>query len=331
MDDVARAAGVSKAAVSKVIRHAYGVSPEMRDRVERTIAELEYRPRVAARVMRGQSFTIGVEIPNLGNEFFTEVMAGASSKLRGSPYQMIIAPGLGDGRGAQVLESLSDRQVDGMIAISPGVSSEWLERLGEEIPMVMLGRHDRAISYDTLTNDDALGAELAVSHLIERGHQRIAHLTISSDEESWPRTPHGIRHRAYIDTLEARGLTPVVSTCEYSSASAYAAGRELIASGQITAIFVGNDALAIEVLRALADLDLTTDSVAVVGYDDIPLASHPRISLTTVSQFGRHMGALAIELLLERIVGGRTDSRHEVVTPELRMRASSAAPAPLLN
>src|SRR5690349_16399965 len=127
ISDVALAAGVSKGAVSKVIRNAYGVSPAMRERVEAAIEQLGYRPRVAARVMRGASFTIGFEVPHLGNDFFTQVTEGATSKLAGSGYQLIIAPGLGYLSGSAVLDALVDRQVDGIIAIASDVEPAWLE------------------------------------------------------------------------------------------------------------------------------------------------------------------------------------------------------------
>ncbi len=144
MEDVAAAAGVSKAAVSKVIRNAYGVSPAMRERVGAAIAQLGYRPRVAARAMRGSSFTIGIEIPQLGNEFFTQVMQGAAEALADSQYQLVIAPSSGEHRGAPVLNALVDRQVDGLIAISPEVAPAWLEQLAMDVPVVLLGRHDRS-------------------------------------------------------------------------------------------------------------------------------------------------------------------------------------------
>ena len=115
-------AGVSRAAVSKVIRNAYGVSPAMRKRVEAAIEELGYRPRVAARAMRGASFTIGFEIPSMGNDFFRQVVEGAATSLAASGYQLIIAPGLGYLSGTSVLDALVDRQVDGIIATSDGVS-----------------------------------------------------------------------------------------------------------------------------------------------------------------------------------------------------------------
>lgn len=327
MHDVARAAGVSKAAVSKVIRNAYGVSPAMRARVEAAIEELGYRPLIAARAMRGSSFTIGLEIPNLGNEFFTQIMRGAASRLAGTGYQLVIAPGLGDVSGTRVLENLADRQVDGLIAISPSVTPEWIETFAAQTPLVLIGRHDRSHRYDTVTNDDVAGTRLAIEHLLQLGHRDIAHLTLQMPNERRDSLlPHTVRRDTYGSMLAEAGLTPRVVYCRDVD-GAYDAARGLLASDPtVTAIFAGNDTLAIDALRALAECDRGASDVSVVGYDDIDMSSHPLVSLTTVTQFGETMGQAAIELLMERIQTGRTIARHHELQPELRARSSSGPP-----
>lgn len=321
ISDVALEAGVSKAAVSKVIRNAYGVSPAMRDRVESAIDRLAYRPRVAARVMRGASFTIGFEVPHLGNDFFTQVTEGAASKLVGSGYQLIIAPGLGLLSGSSVLEALVDRQVDGIIAISSDVEPAWLERLASHIPLVLLGRHDRSLGYDTVTDDDTAGAHMVMDHLLDRGHRRIAHLTIDPPTDL---SPQALRLVAYRERMKQAGLEPQLAFTQVAEHDAYHTARLLLEqTSPPTAIFAGNDTLAIGVLRAVADLGWGPEDVAVVGYDDIDLAEHPLISLTSVDQFGLEMGSIAIDLLMQRIRDGRTEAVHHRCQPELRVRNSS--------
>lgn len=325
MDDVARVAGVSKAAVSKVIRDAYGVSPAMRERVEATIKQLGYRPRIAARAMRGSSFTIGFEIPNLGNEFFTQVMRGAAAQLDGSNYQLMIAPGLGAMQGAPVLENLVDRQVDGIIAISPEVGPEWLENLATEVPIVLIGRHDSPKNYDTVTNDDDTGTVLVMDHLRSLGHEHIAHLTTRM-RESQPgaQPPHSVRLDVYLKIMDESALTPIVAYCEPSEPDACRAALSLLEEHpEVTAIFAGNDTLAFGAQRAVAESGLTAREVSVVGYDDVDMAGHPLVSLTTVSQLGEDIGHAAIALLMERIVGGRTEPRHRELQPQLRVRNST--------
>jgi transcriptional regulator with XRE-family HTH domain len=176
--DVAERAGVSRAAVSKVIRNAYGVSASMRREVEAAIAELDYRPRTAARAMRGASFTLGMEIPQIGNEFLSLVIEGAADALAGSEYQLIVAPIRVASQGDRTLRGLVDRQMDGIIAVSPRVSSEWLADLARSTPLVMVGRHDVSAHYDTVAGADEAGANEVMTHLIELGHRRIAFLTL---------------------------------------------------------------------------------------------------------------------------------------------------------
>jgi LacI family transcriptional regulator len=319
--DVAREAGVSKAAVSKVIRNAYGISPGMRERVEAAIDRLGYRPRVGARAMRGASFTIGFEVDRLGNDFFTQVVAGAASHLAGSGYQLIVAPGLGYLSGATVLEALADRQMDGIIAVSSDVTTDWLENLAQHVPVVLLGRHDSSLGYDTINNDDAAGVNLILDHLIELGHRRIAHLTLDAPTHL---APHAVRLAAYRHRMEEAGLEPQVIYSDSTELDAFAAARTLLESRHSpTAIFAAHDALAIGVLRAVADLELTADQVSVVGYDNVDLAGHPLISLTTIDQFGPEMGVLAIELLMERIRHGRSTPTHHQMVPQLRIRNST--------
>ncbi|ROS61142.1 LacI family transcriptional regulator [Frigoribacterium sp. PhB160] len=327
--DVASHAGVSQGAVSKVIRNAYGVSPAMQQRVQRAIDDLNYRPRTGARGMRGQTFTIaiGSEMPQLGNDFFTQVTTGAAHGLAGSGYQLIIAPAL-DGEGdKKVLDALVDRQVDGILAISLEVTPSYLDRLAEYVPMVLVGRHDRQINYDTVTNDDRAGVTSAMEHLLALGHREIAHLTVGSGPtRADSSTPHAIRQATYERCMLENELRPHVVFSDASENSAYIATRLLLddRARRTTAIFAGNDTLAIGALRAVAERGLSAREVSVVGYDNIELASHPLVSLTTVDQYGVKIGATAIELLMDRIRETPTEPRHVELDPMLVIRNSSA-------
>jgi len=330
IEDVARAAGVSRAAVSKVIRDAYGVSDDMRTRVQVAINELGYRPSVSARGMRGSTYTLGVEIPTIDNPFFPKIINGATAALAGSRYQLIIAPaGPGHNGGPEAIEVLSDRQVDGIVAISSRVPPAWLEALAERTPLVMLGRHDPSVNYDTLVGDDLLGARLAVQHLHDLGHRRIVHLTHGSD--TLPGTPHGTRVIGYLEAMKSLGLEPEIVMVDPNQASARdGAIRVLAGVHGAVGIFAAYDELALGVLHAIAELGLSAEQASVVGYDDTEIASHPRMSLTSVNQSGTQMGAIAVRLLLERI-GGRTEAVHEVVTPRVIARNSTAAPHPRMS
>ena len=324
IEDVARAAGVSRAAVSKVIRNAYGVSPAMRERVAAAIDELSYRPRVAARAMRGSSYTLGIEIPDFSNQFFTKVLRGAAETLAGSDYQLLIAPAeAAKHEGYRALEALVDQQVDGVIAVSPLVSKSWLENVARRTPVVLFGRHHISDKYDTVAGDDERGAIEALEHLFQLGHDNIVHLTRDGLATAPQRhTPHGVRLQTYLRVMEETGrgaFSRVVRSGE-GEAFAYEVMREFLTTEEHpTAIFAGHDELALGVLHATQELGV---DISVVGYDNVPLAAHPAISLTSVDQQGEAMGARAVELLLERI-RGRTDALHEMFTPSLQVRGST--------
>lgn len=327
INDVARAAGVSRAAVSKVIRNAYGVSPSMRERVGVAIEELGYRPSVAARSLRGSSFRLGLEIPHMGASFMTQIVEGAKHALAETPYQLMLAPADGPEYGA--MESLADGAVDGIIAVAPLVDAGWLETLARRVPIVMLGRHDRPHNYDTVVGDDVLGARAAMGHLLHLGHRRIAHLT--ENEVVTPPgsgTPHDIRLQTYLACMAEAGLeeVAVVARRSLGGESARLATAELLAKAEPpTAIFAAHDDIAMDALAGIADAGHGRGEVSVVGYDNTDLAAHPLISLTSVDQDGVDMGAQAATMLLERIQG-RTEPRRYMVTPTLRVRSSTAPP-----
>lgn len=327
--DVAAHAGVSQGAVSKVIRNAYGVSASMQERVQRSIDDLGYRPRTGARGLRGQTFTIamGLTIPQLGNEFFTQVATGAARKLAGSGYQLIIGTSLGYKDDQNVLDALMDRQVDGIIAISLDVPPLWLERFARDAPVVLIGRHDQSKSYDTVTNDDLAGGGLAMRHLLDLGHERIAYLTVwGIADRPDSRPPHALRQEAYENHMTSRGLEPQIAYA-ISEQEAYEATLNLLDSERPpTAVFAGNDALAIGTLRAISERGLTHHDVSVVGYDNIALAGHPLVSLTTIDQYGELIGETAVRLLLERIEKTRIEPSHVQLDPQLVVRGSTSAP-----
>jgi LacI family transcriptional regulator len=323
--DVARKAGVSKAAVSKVIRNAYGVSPAMKERVEAAIESLGYRPRTAARAMRGASFTIGIEVPHLNNDFFAQFIAGASGVLSGSGYQLIIATKIGDANDKSTIEALVDRQVDGIITVSPNAKPDWLENLASEIPVILLARHDRSLHYDTITNNDFAGSNLAMDHLFALGHQRIVHLTIPIPIDTpAARSSIAIRSEVYTSRMREAGLEPRVIEIGPGENSAYQRTCNLLGNVDApSAIFAGYDTLALGALRAIASMGLDSETVSVIGYDGIEIADHPLISLSTVDQSGIATGAKAVELLMERIHGGRTTPKHHQIEPVLRVRSST--------
>ncbi|GIE82137.1 LacI family transcriptional regulator [Actinoplanes philippinensis] len=326
ISDVAAAAGVSRAAVSKVIRNAYGVSPAMRRRVEAAIEELGYRPSVAARALRGSSYRLGLEIPYVSARFMSQIVEGANRAVAGTPYQLVLAPA--DGPEYSTLESLADGLVDGIIAVSPRVDPPWLEELARRVPMVMLGRHDDPVAYDTVVGDDEAGAGAVMDHLLALGHRRIAHLTEPEAVTlATPVTPHVVRVAVYRSRMAAAGLAPIIEVARWEDGDSgvrEATARLLSLPDPPTAIFAGHDDIALIVLAGVAAAGRLGE-VSVAGYDNTDMAQHPLIDLTSVDQQGAEMGARAATMLLERLQG-RTERRQHVVATSLRVRGSTRPP-----
>lgn len=329
LQDVASEAGVSFSAVSKVIRGANGVSPQMHRRVTAAIEKLGYRPHTGARAMRGRSFTIGVMLVELTSPFQPEVVQGISDYLETTPYQeVIIAGGLSPERQKRSIEALVDRQVDGLIVIAPWMDAEWLEELGVKIPTVVVARHGTAKNFDTVVDDEYEGARLMVDHLVKLGHTKIVHTGMPSGDLEPFVLSHSARRDGYEQAMKRHGLVPQVIETTYSEPGGYQAAVSAFSQEQLpSAIFAGADIAALGVLRAAEERGLRVpEDITVVGYDNTYVSGIGRISLTTVDQSGQLTGANSARLLLERIQGRSQPVRY-VIAPSLVPRATSGPPA----
>ncbi|MFG2004255.1 LacI family DNA-binding transcriptional regulator [Spirillospora sp. NPDC048911] len=329
--DVASHAKVSTTAVSKVIRNAYGVSPAMRERVNAAIEELGYRPHAAARAMRGRTYTIGLMLPHIRNPFFADILDGLMEQLGGTDYQAIMIQGGATRKTEQrAVDALVDRQVDGIIMVAPLASKTRLEEVAKGTPTVVLARHERSAVYDAVFDDDETGAELAVQHLIDLGHTRIAHITHQDDSVARAADLlHKIRSEAYERVMREHGLADeiAIATTYYTEEGGYQGTLELLARApRPTAIFAGADQAAFGALAAVHESGLSVPAdVSIAGYDNTRLAALPNIALTSIDQNGALMGETAGRLLLERIEG-RTSAVRFSVTPSLVQRRSTAPP-----
>ncbi len=328
--DVARHANVSTTAVSKVLRNAYGTSPAMQAKVREVIAELGYRPRAAARGMRGQTYTIGVMLPDLRNPFFPDILDGLTDALRDTEYQVLLGPGSNDEREVKVTEAMIDRGMDGLVLIAPTAPAGHLNHIAETVPTVVVGRHGNSARYDTVTDDDFTGAALVVNHLADLGHRGIAHIEHhETDPTRLAEMPNAVRANGYRAAMTARGLADeidVVSTT-YTQAGGYEGTQQLLARRQRpTAIFAGADIVAMGVLEALTEAGLTVpDDISLAGYDNTTFAALGPISLTSVDQAGHQIGANAARLLLERIADRDKTSAHVKLSPTLVPRRTTTA------
>jgi DNA-binding LacI/PurR family transcriptional regulator len=330
--DVAALAGVSKSTVSNVIRGTDGVAASTRDRVERAIEILGYRPNVLARQFVQQRTTIlGVLVGDLDNPFYAEMAKRVERYAFDAGYTAMFCNIEGEEDFAlSRVESLLEQRVAGVLFLAFfGRSPDVQRRLDATAPVVFAGlREDWG---DSVSVNDSGGAKLATGHLIELGHRRIAYLTTDHVEPRASRARLG----GYRSVMRAAGAAPgPVITWAADSEDATVKNQrvrlldQLTGRNGVTAVFCSNDLGAIGLLE-FADrhgIDVPGE-LSIVGFDNVQLAGLARISLTTVSQPFDDIARMGVEAVLGRLSGSITGAfRHEVVRPELVVRTSTGPP-----
>jgi LacI family transcriptional regulator len=329
---VAVDAGVSVAAVSKVLRNAYGVSDALRANVQRSIDKLAYRPNVAARGMRGRTFTIGVLMTELRNPFLPEIVDGVNQVLEPSHYKAMLGVGQCDmPLEASLIESMIDYRMDGLVLIAPRLPPDVLARFAAEIPIVLVAyHHPTATGYDTVNTDDHLGARMAVEAMVRRGFRDIMMLTLEQpgNDETGVILP---REQGYTQAMADAGLghQARIMTTRDDARKLSLIEEMLLDPDRPEAIFCWSDLDAVHVLSTAARLGIRVpDDISVVGYDDSAVAAMPLVDLASISQSGLDLGAIAARTLMERMEG-RTDPVHTVLVPSFIERRSIGMPQPL--
>jgi DNA-binding LacI/PurR family transcriptional regulator len=322
--DVASRAGVSKSLVSLVLRGSPKVSSERRAAVLRAVEELGYRPNLMARsLVQQRTNVIGMILDDLHNPFFAEVVDGVQQRAAQDGYRVLIISGhRAPKREVEAIETMLELRADGLILIGAQVDSASLARASEVVPVVLVTRTTRLGAVDCVTNDDRLGATLAVEHLLSFGHRRIAHIHAGAAPGARP------RRNAYEAALRRAGLEPLVAEGAFTEAGGSHGVRGILELGPPpTAIFAANDIAAVGALSELKASGLRVpQDVSLVGYDNIELAGLCHIDLTTVDQPRLDMGTTAVSLLLERLRGHRSTARRIVRAPSLVVRGTTGPP-----
>jgi DNA-binding LacI/PurR family transcriptional regulator len=324
--DVAERAGVSKSLVSLVMRGAPNVSDERRDAVHRAAEEIGYRPNAVARsLVRRRSFVIGVMVSDLHNPYFTEVVDGIEVAARSSGYHALFNTGGRTAAGeAEAIDTLLQLRTDGVVMAGPVLAAGRIAHVAASVPVVVVARHSRSRAHDSITNDDRMGARLAVDHLVAIGHRAIAHVDGGTGAGAAQRRAGFLQAMARHGLKRSARIVPGSFTEDGGRAGVTALIRE---REGVTGIFVGNDLAAVGALDALEEHGLRVpEDVSLVGYDNIALAGLGHIDLTTIDQPRLEMGVTAVRLLLERRDGDRREARHLVVPPSLVVRGSTGPP-----
>jgi LacI family transcriptional regulator len=325
--DVAKAAGVSPATVSRVLTNSpVQVAARTRAAVEQAADELGYRPNLSAQeLVRGRSTAIGVVTQHPGSTFFGEILAGIDVGLRGTGYHSFYASGYWDpALEGETLELFLGRRVDGLILLGGFTPDDRLQEIAREVPLVVVSRPYADRPEQELRVDNRAGAQEAVTHLLELGHRRIACFVGTKAQPDAIEREHGYR-----DAYAAAGLEIderlVVPTSFERRGGILGVERLHDAGVGYTAIFASNDDAAGGAQLALSRLGLRVpDDISLVGFDDMPEAPFRVPPLTTVRQPTLAMGMAAVEGLLRLIDGEPADL--PVFEASLVVRESTGPP-----
>ncbi len=336
MKDIAKELGLSVVTVSKVLRNHPDISEETRKRVLKRMKELDYQPNLAARsLITGQSWSIGLVVPDLLHPFFAQVAKAISAEIRNRSYCLLISSSDEDPQvEEQEIRQLVARRVDVLLiasARSSPASFKFLE--GQQVPYILLDRQIDGLKANFIGVNDVEVGLIATRHLIEQGCRRVAH--IRGPEVS---TARG-RLEGYRQALaEFKGRTLPEQVVSLGSSGdhrgekgGYTATMELLHSKtRPDAIFCFNDPSALGALRAIEEAGLRIpDDIAVVGCGNLPYGDLLRVPLTSVDQGSENIGKLAATLALQLAASkSRPAPKSHLIPPRIVVRASSLRKKP---
>lgn len=325
--DVAAQAGVSVGTVSNVLNHAELVAPDTRARVLAAISSLGFVRNESARQLRaGRSRTIGLVVLDVANPFFTDVARGVEDVASGSGLSVILCNTDGKvDKQERYLAVLAEQRVQGVL-ISPASSAlPPLDAIRQHgIPVVLLDQRAQGAAQCSVSVDDVTGGALAMTHLLEQGHERLAFVGGKGPERQVADRFRGASRALDKDRQRTLRLinVPALNVAGGRQAGAEIAG--LPATQRPTGVFCANDLLALGVLQQLTEAGLRVpQQVALVGYDDIEFASAAAIPLSSVCQPRYEIGQRAAELILDETSGQPHKHQQVVLKAELVVRESS--------
>lgn len=327
MHDVARLAGVSHQTVSRVLNGNANVSPRTRALVVAAIEELGYRPNSAARTLvTGRSRTLGLITITGALYGPMSTLYGVEAAAREAGYMLTVAS-VGDGEAGALDEALVNLQkqgVDGIVVVAPLISmGDALSSHARHLPMIAVESSPSG-TLPVISVNQALGARLATSHLLELGHRTVWHVT---GPAGWYETQERIV--GWTEALRAAhtDVPPPVLRGDWTAQSGYEAGQILSRMPDASAVFVANDQMALGLLRALHEHGRAVPGdISVVGFDDMPEAANFIPPLTTVRQPFRDVGRRSLQALLAQMESGTGSDERVMITPELIVRQSTSAP-----
>jgi LacI family transcriptional regulator len=334
LEDIARISGYSRSTVSRVVNGDENVSLDTREKVEQVIAEMNFQPNLAARSLAtGQTHILGLIVPMTVNSIFSDpfypiLIQSISSTCNQKDYSIMLWLAEPEMERRMITRVLNNGLLDGVIVSALSLTDPIVQSLKENrLPYVSIGRHPLDDEGNYVDVDNYNGALKAINHLAALGRKRIATITGPMN------VIVGVdRLRGYKDALTANGLPydpDLVVEGDFSDSGGYAAMKKLLPH-KPDAVFATSDVMAVAAVRVLIEANLKIpEDVAVIGFDDIPLASRTIPALTTISQPIVEMGMSVVELLIDKITHPSRPARQVIMPTHLVLRASCGSEVPV--
>jgi LacI family transcriptional regulator len=334
MHDVARLANVSIATVSAVINQKGGVSAKRTEQVRNAMEALDYHPDLVARSLKvGHTNVIGMVVPDVANQFYTEAMRGVEDEARANDYLLMLCNSNEDPEHEQhLLGMLFSQRVDGVLLASSDSTAAFDRQIRRRFPIVFIDRIPAGSTERAVTTDNITAAYEATKHLISIGHERIAIIA-----GRLPLSTGSDRVEGYRKAMQEANL-PIreeyFQRGDFSLESGNQCGLKLMnLPNPPSAIFSCNNKMTLGLMRSLAELSIKCpEQVSVVSFDDFEWAANFSPQLTTVAQPTYEIGRQAMQMLLRLIRSAKDDVESKekilVLPAELRVRDSTAPPAP---
>ena len=324
MKDIARLAQVSTSTVSHVINGSRFVSDEIREKVMRIVAELNYTPSAVARSLKvRETKTIGLLVTATNNPFFAEVMAGVEQYCQQHQYNLIIATTGGDAKRLQQnLQTLMHKQVDGLLLMCGDSRFQADIELAISLPLVVMDWWFTELNADKILENSALGGYLATKALIDAGHRKIGIITGNLKKSVAQNRLQGYKNALSEAKIALNPHWIVESHFDFEG-GVLGIQSLLTQSSCPTAVFCCSDTIAVGAYQAIQQQGLRIpQDLSIMGYDDIELASYLSPPLSTICQPKSELGKLAVETLLQRIKNPNENYRTLVLEPTCVLRES---------
>ncbi|MCI8479404.1 MAG: LacI family transcriptional regulator [Oscillibacter sp.] len=327
LKDVAKAAGVSYATVSRALSGSPQIGSETRERVIKLCDEMGYTTNYVARSMvMKKTDLLGLVVPSVDNQFMSEMAYYAETSARAHGYNIMLCNSGPDLKQEKtVVKLLLGRQVDGILIVPQSPKTyENIRAYTDQVPTVFLSENLRDQPQSYVTVDNSRGTYIGTKYLYDLGHREILYFGRRRT------TTHQMRADGYIRACQELGLQQRFFNSEFTRSSinnGYQLARDLFARPiDYSAIFASTDSHALGILRAADELRIgIPDHLSLIGFDNIPSSSLPRIELTTIEQPLRDMAIQAVDMLRDKIEHGTRGYVHQILLPSLVKRSTCKA------